>query len=62
MPRRSRRKKQDLPQWQPLTFVSSPLFQAAPILEQEMAATNPVTAKTVPVDDLTETVWVSCRN
>ncbi|RUS86382.1 hypothetical protein EGW08_005832 [Elysia chlorotica] len=59
MPRRSRKKKSDISQWPPLTFVSSPLYQAAPILEQEMAATNPVTAKTVPVDDLTETVWVS---
>ncbi|GFR68973.1 hypothetical protein ElyMa_002036300 [Elysia marginata] len=59
MPRRTRKKKSQSSQWPPLRFVSSPLFQPAPVLEQEMAATNPVTAKTVPIDDLTETVWVS---
>ena len=59
MPGRRRKKKSELSQWPPLTFVSSPLYQPAPVLEQDMAVTNPVTAKTVPIDDLNEAVWVS---
>lgn len=59
MPRKTRKKKSAASQWPPLTFVRSPLFQPAPIIEQETAVANPVTAKTVPIDDLTETSWVS---
>ncbi|GFO01291.1 hypothetical protein PoB_002779600 [Plakobranchus ocellatus] len=59
MPRGARKRKTGMSQWPPLTFVSSPVFQPAPVLEADAAAVNPVTAKTIPIDDLVETVWVS---
>ncbi|CAL1542540.1 unnamed protein product [Lymnaea stagnalis] len=54
-----KRKASSSTQWPPLTFISSPDSQHPPVLTPDFAVDNPITAKSVFIEELSINAWVS---